>query len=306
MRLTTPAGIAILAVAYFAAGKLGLALAFLHPSASPVWPPTGIALAALLLAGYRVWPGIFLGAFFVNLTTTGSGLTSIGIGAGNTLEALTGAYLVSRCAGGTRAFERARDVCAFAVVAGFVSTAVSATVGVTSLALGGVAEWARAGSLWFTWWTGDAVGALIVAPVLILCSQHSRLRWHRGRVLEATLLLLSLVVVGQVVFGGWLPGPMRNYPLSFLAIQPLVWAALRFSPREAALSIVLLSGIAVHGALAGFGPFVRDTPHESLLLLQAFSGVTAVMTMTFAAIVAESRRGEEARSHLATIVESLG
>src|SRR6266566_9720096 len=125
--------IGILAVVYVVAGKLSLMLASLHASASPVWPPAGIALAALLLLGYRVWPAIFLGAFLVNATTAGNIATSLGIAAGNTLEALCGAWLVNRFAGGTRVFDRAQGVFKFAFAA-MLSTLVSPTLGVTTLA----------------------------------------------------------------------------------------------------------------------------------------------------------------------------
>ena len=134
-RFSTLPAIGVLTLIYFIAGKLGLKLAFLHASASPVWPPAGIALAALLLLGYRVWPAIFVGAFLVNATTAGNIATSLGIAAGNTLEALSGAWLVNRFAGGTRVFDRAQDVFKFALAA-MLSTLVSPTLGVTTLALG--------------------------------------------------------------------------------------------------------------------------------------------------------------------------
>jgi PAS domain S-box-containing protein len=295
---------AILVAAYAAAGTFGLRLAVVHPSATPVWPPTGIAVAALLVLGYRVWPGILLGAFLVNLPATGAGPTTIGIAVGNTLEGLAGAYLVNRFAGGWRAFERPRDILRFSVLAALASTMVSATIGVASLALGGFASGLGYGSVWFTWWLGDACGALVVAPMLVLWATAARPRWDRRRLGEAAVVLLALVLVGQAVFGGWFPGRGKDYPLDFLCIPVLVWVAFRFGQREAATAICILSGIAIWGTLRGFGPFVRETPNESLLLLQAFSGVTGVLTLAFAAVVAESRRGEDTRARLATIVDS--
>src|SRR5213592_2270619 len=151
-----------LGAAYFIAGKLGLRLAFLNASATAVWPPTGIALVAFVLFGYGVWPAILVSAFLVNLTTAGSVATSIGIAAGNTLEGLTGAYLINRFARGPRAFERAPNVFKAAVLAGVVSTTVSATIGTTTISLGGFARWAEYGSIWLTWWLGDAVGDVVV------------------------------------------------------------------------------------------------------------------------------------------------
>src|SRR5882724_12018957 len=129
----------LIAALYVLAGKLGLTLAFVHASATAVWPPAGIALAALLLRGYHMWPAVFVGAFVANITTAGSVATSLGIAAGNTLEAVVGAYLVTRFASGLRAFERGQDVIKFFVLTGLVSTTVSATIGVGSLVLGGFA-----------------------------------------------------------------------------------------------------------------------------------------------------------------------
>src|SRR5438067_685813 len=150
-----------LGAAYFIAGKLGLRLAFVNASATAVWPPTGIALVAFVLLGYDVWPAILASAFLVNLTTTGSVATSIGIALGNTLEGVVGAYLVNRFARGRRAFDRPQDVFVFTALAAMVSTSVSATVGVTTISLAGYARWAEYGSLWWTWWLGDAAGDLV-------------------------------------------------------------------------------------------------------------------------------------------------
>jgi integral membrane sensor domain MASE1 len=130
--------VTLLAIVYFTTGKLGLMLAFVHVSATAVWPPAGIALAALLLLGYRVWPGIFFGAFLVNITTAGTVLTTLGIAIGNTLEGVVGAYLINRFANGRRVFDRPYYIFLFAVLAGLVSTTIGATLGATSLALGNV------------------------------------------------------------------------------------------------------------------------------------------------------------------------
>src|ERR1700732_15529 len=163
-------GTLALAAIYFIAGKLSLHLAFLHRSASPVWPPAGIALAVLLLLGYRKWPAIFLGAFLVNVTnapSTGSILTCLGIATGNTLEAVCGAWLINRYAGGTHGFDRPQGVFKFAL-ATILSTLISPVFGVTSLALSGLAGWANYTAIWATWWLGDAAGGLGGAPLPLL------------------------------------------------------------------------------------------------------------------------------------------
>ena len=297
--LKNVATVAGLAVVYFVAGKLGLQLAYVHASATAVWPCTGIAVAALLVFGYRVWPGILLGAFLVNLTTAGSVETSIGIATGNTLEGLAGCYLVSRFAGGKAAFARAQDIFKFVLLAGMAATTVSATMGVTSLALGGFADWAAFGSIWCTWWLGDAVGAVIVAPLLLVWWDNPRLSWTREQIAELAFLFLGLFSTGWVVFGKPFHSELKNYPLEYLCIPFLIWAAFRFGRRKAATAVCALAGIATWGTLHGFGPFARESQNTSLLLLQAFMGIIAVTTLVLAAEASEHKRAQERVRNLA-------
>ncbi|HMF89755.1 MAG TPA: MASE1 domain-containing protein [Candidatus Angelobacter sp.] len=282
--------ILVLATIYFIVGKLGLRFASIHPSATAVWPPTGISLVAFLFLGYRMWPGIFLGALAVNLTTAGSLPVCLGIAAGNTLEGLLGAYLLNKFAGGENAFYSPKGVLAFLFYGAMVSTAVSPTFGVTSLCLGGAAPWANYGPIWLTWWLGDAVGDLVVAPLLVLWSYKPQLKWNRVRLLEVVLLLAYLFVSGLLVFEGLLSSESRHYPLEFLCVPALIWAAFRFRPRRAQLATFVLAGIAIHGTLRGFGPFVVNSRNDSLLLAQAFTGVMAVMTLLLATVVEEHIR----------------
>jgi diguanylate cyclase (GGDEF)-like protein/PAS domain S-box-containing protein len=283
----------LLALLYFAAGRLGLMLAFVNPSATAVWPPTGIALAALLVFGYRLWPAILVGAFLVNITTSSSVPASLMIAVGNTLEALVGAYLINRYAHGRRVFERAQDIFRFIVLAGVVGTTVSATIGVTSLVLNGLATLPSAPYVWLTWWLGDATGALIVAPVLILWANfvHDR---NRAQVLEAALLLVSLVVVGLTVFSDLSPLGIRYYPVYFLVLPIVAWFAFRMGPPETATAILVLYGIAISGTIMGSGPFARYAANEALLLLQGYMSVVAMTFLSLAAVIAERRRTEQA------------
>src|SRR6266700_4507073 len=247
--------IGLLPLVYFIAGKFGLMLASLHPSASPVWPAAGIALAALLVLGYRAWPAIFVGAFLVNVTTEGNVATSLAVASGNTLEAVCGAWLVNRFAGGTSVFDRPQGVFKFAVAAA-VSTIISPFFGVTSLALGGFADWANYGAIWLTWWLGDTTGDLLIAPLIILWSVASKRRWNRSQAVEVGVLLLLLFVLSEAVFGGWLTISARNYPIAFICGPIVIWTAFRFTQRETATGIFILSVIAVWGTVRGFGPFV--------------------------------------------------
>ena len=283
---------ACLILTYFAAGRLGLKLAILNASASPVWPPTGIALAALLILGSRMWPAVFVGAFLVNITTAGNVATSLGLATGNTLEGLAGAWLITRFAGGLDVFDHARDVFRFAVFA-LIATTVSATIGVVSLALGGLAAWETFGPVWLTWWLGDVGGALVVAPALITWSTRPSPGWNRLQLMELAGLLIGLIIAGQAVFGGWLSINARTYPLLFLSVPMLIWIGFRFAQRETATAVLILSSIAVWGTIHGVGPFPMATRNESLVLLQMFLGFLAVMSMAVTAGMSEHRASEQ-------------
>jgi signal transduction histidine kinase/CheY-like chemotaxis protein len=286
--------LAALVVLYFAAGKLGLSFAFVHAAASPVWPPSGIALAAVLLFGPRVWPAVFVGALLVNFGVAGALAPSLGIAAGNALEALTGAALVQRYASGVRALDRPAEFLRFVALAGLASTAISATVGVTSLVVAGLAAWGSLGGIWLTWWLGDAAGALIVAPPLLLWGRAG-LGPLRERPAEAALLLLVVVATAAMVFAHPLLG---RYPLPFLCIPPMIWAAFRFGQREVATAVAILATVATWATVRGRGPFVMASDNESLLLLQAFMATIAVLTLPVAALVWERKAVERERTRL--------
>src|SRR6266403_3206473 len=296
--------IGILTVVYFIAGKFGLMLASLHASASPVWPPAGIALAALLVLGYRAWPAIFVGAFLVNVTTAGSVATSIAIASGNTLEAICGAWLVNRLAGGTTVFDRPQGVFKFALAA-VVSAVIGPAFGVTSLAVAGFADWANYGPIWLTWWLGDTTGDLLIAPLVILWSVKSKRYWNRREAVEVGILLLMLFILSEVVFGGWLPISAGNYPIGFICGPIVIWTAFRFTQRETATGIFILSAIAIWGTLHGFGPFVRGTENQSLLALQSWTAVLTITAMALSAGMAERRHAEEELQQQKAVVEGV-
>jgi PAS domain S-box-containing protein len=285
MSLSRIAWLAGLTLVYFAAGKLGLSLAFTHASASAVWPPAGVALGALLVVGRDLWPAVLLGAFLVNVSTTGDVPSSLGIAVGNTLEAVVGAWLVHRVAGGPAALRRAEGVFRFAGLAVPIPAAIAATVGVTSLALSGLAERAALPSIWLTWWLGDTVGAIVVAPLIILWASRPRLHRNRGAALEAVLLLAAVILTAFLLFRGLILPLASGYPLAFLALPTLLWAAFRFGERETVTVSALLSAFAIWGTLDGFGPFASLPPEQSLVVLQAFIGVVTVAMLAAAAEV---------------------
>ena len=157
----------LVGIAYFTFAYLGLRLASINPSATPIWPPTGLAIAAILLWGNRVAPAIFIAAFLINQLTAGSIFTSLAIAGGNTLEAVIAGYLVGRWAKGEEVFDTPTGIAKFALIS-LAATLVSATIGVSSLTLAGYAEMSSFMSVWLTWWLGDLAGALIVTPVVVL------------------------------------------------------------------------------------------------------------------------------------------
>src|SRR3981189_3353120 len=162
------AGLIGIGLTYFVLAKSGLAFALIHPSASSVWPPPGFALAAIVLWGYRTWPAIFLAAIIANATAAGSIGTAISIATGNSLEALVGAALINVWSNGRDTFSTPNTVAKFAAICLVFATPISATVGTASLGLAGSAEWANFADIWLTWWLGDTIGALVVAPVVVL------------------------------------------------------------------------------------------------------------------------------------------
>ncbi|MGB2713907.1 MAG: MASE1 domain-containing protein, partial [Vicinamibacterales bacterium] len=286
-RLRSAACLVLLTAVYVLAGKLGLALATINPSASPVWPPTGIALGAALIFGRGVWPAIFVGAFIVNYTTPTDILPSLGIAIGNTTEALVGAYLVTRFANGRAAFARSRDFFAFVVFAGFVSTAISATLGTTSLTLAGAVAWPQYGSVWLTWWLGNAGGNVVVAPLFVLWTTNPKPGWTSGQWTEVLFLTVTLLTVGTTVF------VKSSYPVEFLTIPLCVWAGARFGPREASTATAILSAVAVWAAVRGAGPFAGQPANAALLLTQMFIVVAQIAGLGIAGALAEMTAAHE-------------
>jgi PAS domain S-box-containing protein len=292
----------LLCAAYVSAAKLGLSLDAVSGFAAAVWPPTGIALAALVLFGYRLWPGIAVGAFLVNASAGAPVPVASGMAVGNTLEAVVGAYLLQHVLGFRPALARLQDVFGLVVLAAGLSTLVSATLGVTSGWLGGVIPSASYGQAWWTWWLGDLMGDLVVAPLLWVWRVPPRLHRARRQLAEALALLLALVAVSLLVFGG--PWATRTMSYLYLLFPFLIWAAFRFGPHGAVTAISLVSAIAIWGTARGFGLFASQTLHAGLFDLQAFMSSAAVTSLALAAAVAERQHLEEARAQLAAIVES--
>ena len=286
-----PIGLSLLiAIVYFAAAELGLSLASVHENVTPVWPPTGIAIASLLIFGPRVLPGVFLGALAANLWTSIAIPSAIGIAVGNTLEAVLAWFLLQRSKRWRKSFDSVGDVMIFIVYAAVLATLVSATIGSLSVCFSDARQWQRFWSLWLTWWMGDGFGALIVAPLLLSWSKSRKI--DKQDIPEIASLFVLLLIVVLIVFAGWFPGPVKTYPLAYLCLPCLLWAALRFDQRIVTSAIVLMAGLAVWGAKHGYGPFVQPSANVTLLLLISFVGTSSLMTLVVAAVMAERQRAE--------------
>jgi signal transduction histidine kinase len=284
--------------AYFGSAKLGLELSVAHGVITPVWPPTGIALAALILLGPRLWPAIALGAFVSNATSGVSVAVAAAIAVGNTLEALGGWYLLRR-AGFRPTLERARDVVALALLAAFVSTAIAATNGVTALAIAGSPTATPYGSAWSLWWLGDAMGDILVAPLLLVWIAVPWRLPSRAQAVEAAAVGTLLAATSAEVFlGGYWRYPYPIFPL-------LVWATLRFRQRGAATGSFLVAAMAVAGAVSGRTPLGDGSPTTAVQVLQGLIAFVAVSLLVLGATLFERDRAErELRQTAASLAEA--
>lgn len=280
--------IALLTGLYLMSAKLGLALSVVGKSVTLIWPPSGLSLAALLIFSYRLWPGVALGSFIVNALTANIPLiTALGMATGNTLEAVVGAYLLNHIVGTPFSLDRVRHVVALIVVAAAGSTLISATLGVFSLCAGGVVPWPNFLSVMRVWWMGDAMGDLVFAPVLLVWARRDDLRWSALRIVEAIVLFLTQLVFGLLIFGGLSVALLGVRPMVFTLFPLLVWAALRFGPKGAALSTLLITLLALWGTLDQVGPFSSQTIIQEHTLLWLYVNVVAVTGLVLAASVRE-------------------
>jgi integral membrane sensor domain MASE1 len=305
-RLALNAGVAL---AYFGAARFGLYFAVVAEQVSPVWPPSGIALAALLLLGSRAWPGIWLGAAAVNLLANETPATAVAIATGNTLEAVMGAWLLRRVRF-HEGLDRVWDAMALLGLAAGLSTTVAATVGATALCLSGAQPWAAFDNLWVVWWLGDAMGILLFSPALLIWGSRPRIGWNRRRTAEAMALAACVVAASVASFGGTF-ARLTGSHFAYLVFPLLIWAALRFGPRGAAPAILVVAGIAVAFTVHGFGPFGTLPAGSRFIMLQVFLGVAVLTTLVLGAAIAERdtaerrRRADYAVARVMTLSASL-
>ena len=274
--------------AYVVAATIGFRLAFVAEQITTVWAPTGIALAALYVGGLRFAPAIWVGALIVNLGSDAPPWTAFIIATGNALEAVTAVWWLRKSRRFEPTFQRIGDVLAFVLVAAVACTAISATLGVTALALAGVQSWSRFPVLWFDWWLGDALGAVVVAPAILTALNRT---WSKTELIRASAWIAASLLTAQVVFGQVLG--ITAHPIEYVIFPLVISAAVTGGPGVTAWVVLSTSIVAIWHTVNGAGPFASPEVHQSLILLQAFMGVLAGTSLLLAASVAERRSTEQ-------------
>ncbi len=282
----------MIAIVYFLAGKAGLLLAFQHPSASALWPPSGIALTACLLLGRRVWPAVFAGAFFVNITTYGTVWTSLGIAVGNTIEAVTCSLLMEIFAEGRNFYRRGDNVLRFTLCT-LLCAIISAVIGLAVLSAAGLVP-DRHLSVFTTWWLGDVGGLLGVTPILVILWLQPARKWTMPLAIEALIVCLVITSLNMFFFTSRITPGITHYRLAFVCFLPILWIGVRMGPKETMGATFLLCTTAVVATLRQVGPFFVNDANASLLLLQVFMIVASALGLLLSSAMLERRASEEA------------
>ena len=280
----TMAGVA---VAYVVFAEIGFSLAFSVRQVTAVWPPSGIAVAALLLGGFRLWPGVYAGALVANLLTGEPILTALGIAIGNTLGPLGGVFLLRRVANFNNTLDRVHDVLALTAFGSLLAMTVTASLGCANLALAGLIPWAAYFKVWQTWWAGDAVGVLLVTPLILTwATQPRRARTDLSRLPE--LIGVSVATIGLAAIGFF-----THLRIGFVVYPAIIWSGLRFSQRVTSAAVAVASVLAILATKNGFGQFQTGTLDQRLGTLVLFMAVLAVTGLVLGATTAEREAAEQ-------------
>ncbi|MES2139455.1 MAG: MASE1 domain-containing protein [Bacteroidota bacterium] len=309
--------ILMVAVIYYLSARTGLLLAYKNTNATPIWPPSGIAFAAIILFGYRVWPGILISAFIVNLivfltnkttdTPTAIWVSSL-ISIGNTSEALLGCYLLKKSVENISGLEKIRNVFQFTFVV-LIMCLASSIIGATTVCIAGIASWAQYPAVWLVWWFGDVSGTLIIAPLLLSLAIYFNTKWKwNKKTVEVFVLYLITAFISALVFGNLLPvnSPFGN---AYIILPGLLWSAIRFELLEVVTGIAISSIIAVFGTANGYGPFISGSQTESLLSLQLYISIVSICILTLRAAINENKKALAAlkfsENFLNSIIENI-
>jgi PAS domain S-box-containing protein len=284
-------------VLYFLAGMAGLAVPFTAGNVSPVWPASGVALACLLLFGWRCWPAIFLAAFLVNYFWHLSLLAALGLAGGNTAAALAGAFLLKSIPGFRTSLARLRDMLGLVLLAAALSSTISASIGTAVLLFSGVMPWASGTTVWLVYYLGDAMGILLAAPLFLSLGELFKVR-SAARMLELAGLLLLTALTSVLLFDEHFYFAIQHTVLALLVFPFVLWAAIRFGVRGTALINAIIATIALLATAHGLGPFSKDQPLTNALLLQLFFATLAVSGLLLSAVIAERKATEAEREYL--------
>jgi signal transduction histidine kinase len=279
-------GVVLLAAAYYGAAKVGQTLRY-TASVSAIWPPAGLGIAALYLWGMRWWPGVLLGEIVVNgelLLHDGTFPIGslLGQQAGNLAEIIVGALLLRRLIGPSAAMDRVEQVGGMLVAVG-VATAISATAGTLSMVAGRVVDESGAAEFWRTWWLADTSGGLVVLPLMLAWARRPAGAWRRIRTWEGAAMIVAVTALSFVVFS-------TAEPIRYTVFPVLIWAAFRFGPPGATLSIAITAGVAIGETANDVGPFAKQPIDHQTLGTQLYIWVTALTALFLAAVMSERER----------------
>jgi integral membrane sensor domain MASE1 len=292
---------AILVIGYVLAARLGLSLSYTTEQVTTVWPPSGIALVALLVLGRRYWPAIFAGALVANSLAHETAWVALGIAVGDTLEAVAGEYLLRRVLGFKNAFRVPRDVGLYALAAA-LSTVIAALMGPAWLALGGNIEWSQYWHIAMLWWQGDLLGDLVFGPFLLAYLNRRSLSILRGRRIEAGLMLAVTFAVSGIIFT---THDVRAISFPYMMFPLVMWAAVRFTQLGAVSSTLLIAVTSIWATTGGVGPFGRGEVEAALVELQIYLAVLSATALFMAMAITERLAAEEALLRQATKLELL-
>jgi PAS domain S-box-containing protein len=283
-----PVRIAFVLALYLVGGMIGQQCSFMSGTVSLVWPPAGIALAAILLYGYSFWPWVGLGAaLFSYLNGTPLGWFTVATSVGNAVGAIVCSYLLERWAGFRTSMERVRDVTAFICLACLLGTTVNALFNAVGLVYSGLAGWEGLFAKTIEWWVPNAMAGLVVTPLLLTWAHNKNAHWKIAAIVELALCGSGLVLGTMLSFNSWFVQGVENYPLAYLPYPFLAWAALRFGPRGATAGTTFVASAAIYQLLHGRGPFVTPTEKMSLMLIGTYIGILAVTNLLLAAASTE-------------------
>jgi len=285
----------LIAGTYFLAAKLGLHFAFLKGNVTLIWPPSGIALASVLLMGYGAIPGIIIGAFTGAYSTGAPFLYALMVAIGNPLAAIIPFYLIKRFASFRPQLDTLNSIISLMAFGALVGPLFSSTIGSAGLLISGLGSWSNILEVWFKWWLGDAIGVIIFSPVLLTWISHSKSRSQRNKIVEGIFILGLVILLDYLVFGNILPSEI-SYSLYYLILPLTIWAAMRLDSRGVSLINLVAMSISVWGTVHGFGPFINSTLQSSLIYMS--STITIFITaLILSAAIAEQRTMEGRLTH---------